>query len=84
MKREFFKADKFGRMVHAHRINLGLSLRDLSAEIGIDISTISRIERGKGCMVEAYLRMMTWLLSPVPQVATCPKCDGKGTIEVRL
>lgn len=51
MKQKTIKAEiliKIGRKLRACREELGLSLRQLDAEIGIDHSYIAKLEKGEG------------------------------------
>ena len=50
-----------GTRVAARRKRLRLSLRDLSAETGISINTLSRVERGHLPDLENFRRIRAWL-----------------------
>lgn len=39
------------------------SIRDAARVIGVNISTLSRIENGKPMSVESFRKVMNWLLS---------------------
>lgn len=50
-----------GTRVAARRKRLGLSLRDLSAETGVSINTLSRVERGHLPDLGNFRRIQAWL-----------------------
>lgn len=52
---------ELGSRVAARRKRLGLSLRDVSAETGVSVNTLSRVERGHLPDLENFRRMQTWL-----------------------
>lgn len=45
-----------------HRARRGrLTLRAAAGEIGISAATLSRIERGRSCDAQSFLRVLAWL-----------------------
>lgn len=52
---------ELGTRVSARRKRLGLSLRDASAETGVSINTLSRVERGHLPDLENFRRIQAWL-----------------------
>lgn len=52
---------ELGSRVAARRKRLGLSLRDVSAETGVSVNTLSRVERGHLPDLENFRRIQTWL-----------------------
>lgn len=50
---------KFAEMIKSKRGNIGL--RQLSAEIGISPSTLSRVEQGNLPDIDTYMRLCKWL-----------------------
>lgn len=52
---------ELGSRVSARRKRLGLSLRGASAETGVSINTLSRVERGHLPDLENFRRIQTWL-----------------------
>ena len=51
----------FGKRVLEHRVSLELNLRECSALLGIDHSTIYRIEQGSPCTTVHYLFLCEWM-----------------------
>lgn len=51
----------FGKLVLGHRTELELNLRDCSALLGINHTTIYRIECGYPCTVVHYLFLCEWM-----------------------
>ena len=52
---------ELGSRVASRRKRLGLSLRDVSAETGVSVNTLSRVERGHLPDLENFRRIQTWL-----------------------
>lgn len=53
-----------GQALRAERRSRGMSLRDLSDEIGVGFNTLSRVERGQVPDVKNYQRILAWLGAP--------------------
>lgn len=64
--------DDLGGRVRARRTDLGLSLRDASAEIGVSFNTLGRVERGHLPDLENFRKITGWLgdRDLVPQEAS--------------
>ena len=70
---------ELGSRVSARRKRLGLSLRDVSAETGVSVNTLSRVERGHLPDLENFRRMQTWLGEAHPttrEAASIPEVIG--------
>jgi transcriptional regulator with XRE-family HTH domain len=52
---------ELGTRIAARRKRLGLSLRDASAETGVSINTLSRVERGHLPDLDNFRKLQTWL-----------------------
>lgn len=52
----------FGPFIKKHRLNRGLSIKKLSAELDIDYSYISKIENNKTIPSEIFIRRLADLL----------------------
>ena len=52
---------KLGEVLNYWRRIDGRSLRDVAAEIGIGVATLSRIERGQSMDGETIVRLFVWL-----------------------
>lgn len=58
---EFLK-DKFKKDLKTERIiEKELTVREAAKEIGVSASTISRIENGKTCEIESFLKICEWM-----------------------
>lgn len=62
MTRQAPRRSRVGKLLVLYRATHGISLRDLSAELGISASTLSRIERGYEMDARTLIRLWTWLL----------------------
>src|SRR4051794_36432130 len=68
-----------GSRVAARRKRLGASLRDVSAETGVSVNTLSRVERGHLPDLENFRRIQTWLGEAKPstrEVLSIPDVIG--------
>lgn len=54
---------KLSKMLVLYRASEGIDQKDLSHIIGIDASTLCRVERGKSPNVENWLKIMKWMNS---------------------
>ncbi len=71
----------FGRMVASNREFLGMSLREVSEDTGIAVSTLHRVEHGRSSDVQTYLTLMAWVGKPVNIPVICPRCSGTGRLK---
>lgn len=55
---------RLGAMLRARRRERRLSLRDLAAEIGVSLNTLSRVERGQLPDLKNFQRIVDWLEVP--------------------
>ena len=58
------KFSQLGPMLRTRRRNMRLSLRDLAAEIGVSLNTLSRVERGYVPNLNNFQRIVDWLGVP--------------------
>lgn len=56
-----FDGAAFSKAVKMKRAESGIGLERLSAMIDVGASTIHRIERGRGCSVETFTKLCSWL-----------------------
>lgn len=79
---DVFDMTEFSKAIATKRANLKINLRDLHKITGIDISTLSRIERGVGMpLLENYLTLRAWLGIKEPRFIPCAHCYGTGVIK---
>lgn len=45
-----------------YRQSREISMRECSKEIGISCATLCRIEAGKGCDMQSFSKLLTWLM----------------------
>lgn len=57
MSEERFNWKLVGKHVKDHRVLADVTLRSLSKRLGISPATINRIERGKPCDVDTFIRL---------------------------
>ena len=57
-------APRLGGMLRSQRRNKRMSLRDLSAETGVSLNTLSRVERGHIPDLKNFQRIVDWLGVP--------------------
>ena len=50
-----------GDVVNDLRMKEGMTLDEVSHEIGVSKNTISRIERGLGCHSHTYCKLVQWV-----------------------
>ena len=55
-----FHALRFGVHVMLRRRNLGLTIREMADQIGINYATICRIERGKHPEMDTFASICIW------------------------
>jgi len=48
-------------LARAHRSRRGLSMHEAAAQVGIAVSTISRIESGFSCDVRTLILLLRWM-----------------------
>lgn len=68
-----------GKRLAARRKRLGASLRDVSAEAGVSVNTLSRVERGHLPDLANFRRIQTWLGEANPmtrEVVSIPEVIG--------
>jgi transcriptional regulator with XRE-family HTH domain len=70
---------KLGAALKARRRIKRLTLRDLSAEIGVSFNTLSRVERGHIPDLRNFQRIIDWLEMPAEAFT---EADGLQTTEV--
>jgi len=56
--------DDLGPLVAQRRVELGLSLREASAQAGVPVATMSRIETGRTPDLATFRRLVEWLGLP--------------------
>jgi DNA-binding XRE family transcriptional regulator len=57
------KTTKLSKMLTLYRASEGIDQKDLASKIGIDKSTMNRIESGKSTTPETFLKVMSWMIS---------------------
>ena len=67
---------RFGDWLRQARSGLGLSRRKLGAELGLDVTTIDRWERGRGRPTADSLARIRWLLARFSRVNRTGSCTG--------
>lgn len=72
-------SSKLGVALLARRRAKRLTLRDLSAEIGVSFNTLSRVERGHIPDLKNFQRIIDWLEMPAEAFT---EADGLPTTEV--
>lgn len=55
------RARHIGRLLVLHRASAQIGMRDLAAEMGLSIATLSRIERGHAMDADTLLKIWAWL-----------------------
>jgi len=70
---------KLGDRLRLTRSAMGLSLRELENVIGINNSTLCRVESNKPLVYETGKRIEEWLTS-VGEPDLCKECQGKGYV----
>jgi len=55
--------------LYARRVELGeprrpLPLAEAAAQIGVSVSTLSRVEQGKDCRATVWVKIQKWLQEP--------------------
>ena len=70
-----------GAMLRTRRREQRLSLRDLAAEIGVSLNTLSRVERGHVPDLRNFQRIIDWLDVPAESVLAA-EADLAATPEV--
>lgn len=72
---------QLGAMLKARRRAKRLSLRDLAAEIGVSLNTLSRVERGHVPDLKNFQRIVDWLEVPAETFLE-PTTDAASTPEI--
>lgn len=56
---------KLGMLIRAYRHKTDLTLMELAAEIGVGVSTLSRVETGDGMDGETLGKVLVWMMKPL-------------------
>lgn len=59
--------------VSNRRFNRKIGQREAAAEIGVSLSTISRVENGKPCTIAAFEKLCGWLRARPAEFLDIPK-----------
>ena len=70
-----------GPLLAQRRSELGLSLREVSAQCGIPVATVSRVEQGRTPDLSTFRRIVEWLGLP-PERFLLPTTRAASTPEV--
>lgn len=84
-------SDVFGDRLLAARSRMGMSLRQLGAQLGVSFSTLARIERGDGAPSSHTRLLVEQWIDPEGEHPTChcPQCtfpreDLDSTLRTRV
>lgn len=72
-----FDADRFLRAIERRRAAQGLSWRELSRQLDLSASTLSRLTRGRKPDLDTFVRLLAWLDEPAERFLT--KAPGAVT-----
>jgi transcriptional regulator with XRE-family HTH domain len=69
-------------LLRKHRAEAGLSLRELSAEIGVPFATLSRVESGRIPDLTTFRNIVGWLGIPPERFFPTPRVRNETTPDV--
>lgn len=74
--------EQLADMLRKQRADLNLSLRELSARIGVPFSTLSRVESGKIPDLTTFRNIVEWLGVPPERFFPTPRVRSETTPEI--